>query len=107
MSPTRFVPVAMFLLLSCMGMAPNRCPQIVADHGKDHVLDNASLFDTPPVNKVDLEPAVRGRRDVWDLDRIDPYLVCRYSGTATVVTLHVIGARTCFASGPLFRAYCR
>ena len=97
----------MFVLMSCTGMAPVWCPEKTMDGGQSHSLSNASLFDTPPVNKVDLEPITVGSRDVWDLYRIDPYLICRYSGTTRIVMLHPVGAKTCAMAGPPFEAYCR
>ena len=87
-------------------MAPTWCPQTLTGLDKKHVLENASLFDTPPINKADLTPDVVGQNEAWDPDRIDPYLVCRYSGTTKVVTLHPVGAKSCTMLGGPFRACC-
>ncbi len=107
MSSSKFVLGMMFVLSSCMGMAPVWCPQRLVDRGRAHALNNASLFDGPPSEMADLIPVTIGGRDVWDLDRIDPYLVCRYSNTAKTVTFHTDGAKSCAMLGIPFRAYCK
>ncbi|MCQ8280167.1 hypothetical protein NFI95_17155 [Acetobacteraceae bacterium KSS8] len=56
---------------------------------------------------TDLIPAPAGVVDRWDIDRIDPYLVCRFAGTAQTVTIHEKGAKVCEVGDKPFRAGCR
>lgn len=102
----RSAPSMMLILMSCMGTAPAWCPQQIVDQGKTHILHGASIFDTPPSNMADLVPVTAEDRDTWDLDRIDPYLVCHYSKTARTVTLHMVGAKNCTMMGHPFRGSC-
>jgi len=77
-------------LLSCAvaGQAAELdCPAFEPSTGHRHALDSASVFDGKPEELADLEP----QDGVWDLqpyrtpDR-QLYLVCRYSGTKSVVS---------------------
>ncbi len=72
-----------------------------------HPLVNVSLYDGPPDQMADLIPVAAGETDRWNLDGADPYLVCRFDGTTTVVTLHAGGAKRCEAGGKPFQAYCK
>ena len=87
--------------------APATCPSSLPDAGSSHRLVNASLFDGPPSEMADLIPVSAGDVDRWDLDSVDPYLVCRFEGTAEVVTFHAVGAKVCEAGKTPFQAYCR
>ncbi len=71
----------------------------LTDGGSRHVLDNASLYDWLPHQMADLIPVLVGHMDRWNLDGLDPYLMCKYSGTMTVVTFHGIGASICEGGG--------
>ena len=72
-----------------------------------HILNNVSVYDGPPDRMVDLEPSTSGEVDKWDLDGVDPYLVCEFKGTSKVVTFHATGAKTCEAGLKPLHAYCR
>ena len=92
---------------TCAAAAPAICPSSLLDAGSRHRLVNAALFDGPPSEMADLVPVTAGDVDRWNLDSVDPYLVCRFQGTAEVVTFHAVGARVCEAGKSLFQAYCR
>ena len=100
-------PLLGLTTVACAGAAPATCPFSLSDGGVRHALDNASLYDGPPDQRADLIPVSAGSMDRWDLDGVDPYLVCRYSGTTKVVTFHALGAKTCEGGGKPLRAYCR
>jgi hypothetical protein len=87
--------------------APVACPANVLDSGVRHVLNNAALYDGPPDHMVGLAPVPSGRVDRWDTDKIDPYLVCEYKGTARTVTLHAKNVSMCSAGMKPFRAHCK
>jgi hypothetical protein len=93
--------------LSTANAAPVRCPASLTDAGVRHVLANASLYDGPPEQMADLIPVPSGHVDRWSLDGQDPYLVCKYDGTAKTATLHPKTAKVCEAGGKPFKAYCR
>ena len=93
--------------VACAGAAPATCPSSLSDGGTRHALDNASLYDGPPDQMADLVPVSAGDMDRWNLDGVDPYLVCKYSGTTKVVTFHAVGAKLCEGGGKPLRAYCR
>ena len=86
---------------------PVDCPHAIADAAGSHVLNNASVYDGPPDEMADLEPSMSGNVDRWDLDGVDPYLVCRFQGTSRVMTFHATGARTCQAGSKPLHAGCR
>jgi hypothetical protein len=87
--------------------APIACPARMNDVGSWHILVNASLYDGPPDQMADLIPVAVGSVDRWSLDHVDPYLVCRYEGTAKTVTLHAQTVRICEAGKTPFQAYCK
>ena len=87
--------------------APATCPSSVSDAGSRHRLVNASLYDGPPNEMADLIPVTAGDVDRWNLDSVDPYLVCKFDGTTKVVTFHAVGAKVCEAGKTPFQAYCR
>jgi hypothetical protein len=87
--------------------APVACPAYLLDSGVRHVLSNAALYDGPPDHMVGLAPVPSGRVDRWDTDKIDPYLVCEYKGTARTVTLHAKNVSMCSAGMKPFRAHCK
>jgi hypothetical protein len=98
----------------CAGLAgpaaaarPLACPASVEEGGVRHRLDNASLYDGPPARMADLAPEPGARYDRWPLAGVDPYLVCRYAGTAKTVVLRPRAARVCAAGDQPFRAFCR
>lgn len=95
------------IALICGAAGPMSCPMGVSDGSGSHPLDNASVFDGPPAELADLEPATRRDRDTWTLNGVDPYLVCRFRGTTTVVQLHVRGATVCEAGGYPLEVGCR
>ena len=98
--------VAAFATMGAVA-APAICPSSLRDGGSRHRLVNASLFDGLPSEMADLIPVAVGDVDRWDLDSVDPYLVCRFGGTAKVVTFHAVGAKVCEAGKTPFQAYCR
>lgn len=83
------------------------CPVTLVDAGTRHTLINASLYDGPPEQEADLVPEPTGRVDRWDLDGVDPYLVCKYKDTTKTITLHAKTQKVCEAGKRPFRAYCR
>jgi hypothetical protein len=85
---------------------PIECPPALPQNA-GHKLANASLFDGPPAQMADLVPNRAGDIDRWDLDGVDPYLVCRFARTDKIVVLHATGAGTCRAGGKPFRAGCK
>jgi hypothetical protein len=85
---------------------PMECPPALP-RASGHPLANASLFDGPPAQMADLVPDRAGDTDRWDLDGIDPYLVCRFARTDKTVVLHAVGAGACRAGGKPFRAGCQ
>ena len=95
------------LVVPCGGAAPPSCPSSISDAGVSHELVRASLFDGPPEELADLIPVPAGAMDQWRLDRVDPYLVCRFRGTQKITTFHAVGAKVCEAGGKPFRAYCK
>ncbi len=106
---TDAVPWPLFGLavLACTGAAPVSCPSSLPGSVARHRLVDASLFDGPPKQEADLVPVPAGAVERWNLDGVDPYLVCRFRGTSTVVTIHAAGARSCKAGGSPFAASCR
>lgn len=48
---------------------------------------------------TDLIPVFVRAMDRWNLDGVDPYFVCKYSGTTKVVTFQGIGAKICEGGG--------
>jgi hypothetical protein len=82
------------------------CPQTLSPGRVTHTLDNASLFDGPPADLADLIPVPAGAYDEWNLQSVDPFLVCRYKGTVKTITIHANGASRCVAGGKSFQAYC-
>ncbi|MGI4939863.1 MAG: STY0301 family protein [Janthinobacterium lividum] len=94
-------------VIVCTAAGPANCPPAVTDPAGSHVLDNASVYDGPPNEMADLEPSLSGGVDRWDLDGVDPYLVCAFQGTSRVMSFHVTGARTCEAGSKPFHAGCR
>ncbi len=107
MSRNRWLPGLLVVAIACGGAGPVTCPPLIKDAAGPHRLDNASLFDGPPNQMADLEPVSAGVLDRWNLDGVDPYLVCKFAGTTRMVTLHAAGAKECDAGGSPFRAYCR
>ena len=99
-------PLLGLAITACTGMAPATCPSSLAKAGVMHPLVNASLYDGPPDRMADLIPVAAGETDRWNLDSADPYLVCRFDGTAAVVTFHARGAKLCEAGGKPFQARC-
>jgi hypothetical protein len=100
--------IALVALLAGPGVAaPVACPSSIGDGAAQHRLTNASIFDGPPEEKADLVPDSSGRLDLWKLEGVDAYLVCRFAGTERVVTLHAVGAKICEAGAKPFRATCR
>lgn len=97
----------MALLACSAAAAPANCPAFVQSGAVKDALNNASLYDGPPQQMADLIPDESGAMDKWDLDSVDPYLVCKYVGTARVVTFHARGAKICEAGGKPFQAFCR
>ena len=95
------------LASTCAVAEPAICPSSLQDAGGRHRLVNASLFDGLPSELADLVPVTVGDVDRWNLDSVDPYLVCRFDGTAKVVTFHAVGAKVCEAGKTPFQAYCR
>lgn len=95
------------LAASCASGAPVSCPPSLPSGATQHALNNASLFDGPPAEMADLVPDESGAMDKWDLDAVDPYLVCRYAGTAQIITFHATGAKDCEAGGTPFHAFCQ
>ncbi|ASW01225.1 STY0301 family protein [Paraburkholderia aromaticivorans] len=87
--------------------APLACPANVLDSGVRHVLSNAALYDGPPGRTVALAPLPAGRVDRWDTHEIDPYLICKYKGTARTVTLHAKNVSMCAAGMKPFSAHCK
>jgi len=87
--------------------APVACPVSVLDSGVRHALNNAALYDGPPDQMASLVPVRAGRVDRWDIDQIDPYLVCKYKGTAKTITLHAKNVSECAAGMTPFRAHCK
>jgi hypothetical protein len=102
------IPFLVLAVVACTAAAPApaACPATVTDATGKHVLDNASLYDGPPDQMADLVPVPAGSVDRWDLDSVDPYLVCKFQGTAKVVTIHEVGAKLCEAGKTPFQAYC-
>lgn len=109
MSRNSLVPVLAVVVVACSGAgpAPAVCPSTLQDAAGKHVLDNASLYDGPPAQMADLVPAPAGAVDRWNLDGVDPYLVCMFKGTARVVTFRAVGAKVCEARKKPFSAYCK
>lgn len=101
------LPLLGFVVIACSAAAPATCPSSVFDAGRRHALVNASLYDGPPDQMADLIPVAAGAVDRWDLDSVDPYLVCKFQGTAKVVTFHAVGAKNCEAGKKPFQAYCK
>ncbi|ACD20026.1 STY0301 family protein [Paraburkholderia phytofirmans] len=87
--------------------APVACPISVLDSGVRHVLNNAALYDGPPDQMTSLVPVRAGRVARWDIDQIDPYLVCKYKSTAKTITLHAKNVSVCAAGMTPFRAHCK
>ncbi len=85
---------------------PATCPRALADATGSHSLNNAAVYDGPPDEMADLEPSMSGDVDRWDLDGVDPWLVCAFQGTSRVTSFHVTGARTCEAGSKPFHAGC-
>ncbi|WP_422865652.1 STY0301 family protein [Endosaccharibacter trunci] len=100
-------PSVVLIAMSCAAAGPAACPPDIFTKDGKHRLVNASLFDGPPSHMTDLIPAPAGVVDRWDIDRIDPYLVCRFAGTAQTVTIHEKGAKVCEVGDKPFRAGCR
>jgi hypothetical protein len=101
-------PVIGMALAACSATAaPVNCPAFTQVGAVKHALNNASLYDGPPEQMADLIPDVTGNMDKWDLDSVDPYLVCKYLGTTKVLTFHASHAQICEAGGTPFQAYCR
>ncbi|WP_410451495.1 STY0301 family protein [Paraburkholderia sp. 31.1] len=95
--------LAVFLMATSVACASPtqvrfKCPSVLSAGAQHHVLDNASLFDGPPEQKVDLIPVSGKTSDQWDLTGVDPYLVCRYHDTKSTLVIHAVGARTCEAT---------
>lgn len=90
----------------CTAAGHFECPPALPQDAS-HRLVNASLFDGPPEQLADLVPERAASVDRWDLDGVDPYLVCRYGATARTIVLRPRGARLCEAGGRPFRAGCR
>jgi hypothetical protein len=86
---------------------PVNCPAFVQSDSGRHILDNASLYDGPPAQMADLVPEFMVKMDRWNIDHVDPYLVCEFAGTKQTVTFHAVGARVCEAGGKPFQAYCK
>lgn len=86
--------------------APMSCPALLRDGAQAHALDRASVFDGPPAELADLEPQTIGQYDVWKLDDVDPFLVCRYLKTGKTIDIHAVGAKVCKAGGSPFHAVC-
>lgn len=82
------------------------CPATLADGATTHTLDNAELYDGPPQQMASLIPEFTRTGARWDLDGVDPYLVCEYQGTRRTIALHAKGAARCVAGGKPFAAYC-
>lgn len=101
------VPFLALTVIACSAASPAVCPAHVTDSGGDHPLYNASLYDGPPEQMVDLPPVSGVNVDKWDLGGVDPYLVCKFKGTIKVVTMHATGAKTCEAGKKPFQAYCK
>ena len=101
------MPWLVVAVVACAGAAPATCPASISGGGVSRQLVNASLFDGPPEEMAGLVPVSAGAMDRWALDRVDPYLVCRFQGTQTIMTFHAVGAKTCEAGGTPFRAYCK
>ncbi|WGS50056.1 hypothetical protein LFL96_00650 [Paraburkholderia sp. D15] len=102
--------ISMTLCLGAMSVSATArvvCPASVVDVGTRHALINASLFDGPPEQEADLVPEPAGRVDRWNLDGVDPYLVCKYKNTAKTITLHAPTQKVCEAGNKPFQAYCR
>lgn len=83
-----------------------QCPANITVGPDRHQLYSASVFNGPPSEMADLIPDFGKKAARWDLDYIDPYLVCKYKGTEKVITLHVTGAKRCIAVRRPFAAYC-
>lgn len=72
-----------------------------------HVLVNASLYDGPPEQHADLVPEPAGKVDRWNLEGVDPYLLCHYKSTTKTIVLHAKASKVCEAGKRPFRAYCK
>ncbi len=87
---------------SGVASAPVVCPDQIVRHGHTYWLDNASVYDGLPSRTADLEPFPQGSISRWDWrgnPDIDPYLLCRFGHSASVVVFHVPDATVCtFAS---------
>jgi hypothetical protein len=96
-----------FLFGSAASAAPLTCPSVLQAGTNTYSLDNASLFDGPPDQMADLVPDPAGAMDRWNLDAVDPYLVCRFFGTNQTIIFHALGAKDCEAGGKPFQAFCQ
>jgi len=97
----------MALIACSAAAAPVNCPAFIQAGAVKDELNNASLYDGPPDEMADLIPDESGAMDIWNLDSVDPYLVCKYIGTAKIVTFHATSTKICEAGGKPFQAFCR
>ncbi len=97
----------MALIACSAAAAPVNCPAFIQAGAVKDELSNASLYDGPPDEMADLIPDESGAMDIWNLDSVDPYLVCKYIGAAKIVTFHATGTKICEAGGKPFQAFCR
>lgn len=97
------------ILLVSTAAAPVSCPQSIDEAGRNHALNNVSVFNGPPEQKADLIGLGMNSHGIWrwNVRNIDPYLVCRYRDTARTVAFHAVGAKYCFSGINPERDYCR
>ncbi|MCO6504202.1 MAG: hypothetical protein J6568_02125 [Snodgrassella sp.] len=96
------------LSINCHAQTPVvSCPATFSDKHAVYRLFNASLYDGPITDNVELVPEFKKEKAIWDIDpRIDPYLVCEYAGTRHTIVFYAKGAAYCEKTKAPVQAKC-